>query len=173
MNEAVLHVRREEPADAMDIRRVNDDAFGQRDESRIVDAVRASGNAAVSLVAVLADGIVGHILFTPVSVEPDAPAIRVFGLGPMAVAPGRQRQGIGSALVFAGLEECRRLGCGLVVVIGHPEFYPRFGFRPGAAHGLRSAFAVPDDAFMVLELMDGALNRVKGVVRYAPEFGSD
>src|SRR5688500_3348129 len=118
-----IDVRREQPGDEAAIRRVNDDAFGQPDESRIVDAVRAAGHAVISLVAVEGTRIVGHILFTPLSMETAASAPRASGLGPMAVSPELQRQGVGSTLVEAGLEECRRLGYEVVVVIGHPEFY--------------------------------------------------
>ncbi len=125
----------------------------------------------ISLVAVEGTTIVGHILFTPVSLESPARAPRSLGLGPMAVSPELQRQGIGSRLVEAGLEACRSLGYEAVVVIGHPEFYPRFGFRPGNAFGLRSQFDVPDNVFMVTELTPGALARVGGLVRYVPQFG--
>jgi putative acetyltransferase len=167
-----IDVRPEQPGDEVAIRRVNDLAFGQSDESRIVDAVRAAGASVISLVAVRANKIVGHILFTPVSIESSAHASPALGLGPMAVSPEVQRQGIGSRLVEAGLHECRRLGYPIVVVVGHPEFYPRFGFRPGTVWGLRSEFDVPDDVFMVTELTPGALAGASAVVRYRPEFGS-
>ena len=166
-----IEVRHEHPGDEAAIRRVNDRAFGQPDESRIVDAVRTSGDTAISLVAVEGTTVVGHILFTPVSITSHGPAPRALALGPMAVSPDLQRQGIGSRLVEAGLQECGRLGYQVVVVIGHPDFYPRFGFRPGSARGLRSAFDVPDDVFMVAELTPGVLTGVDGVVRYIPEFG--
>lgn len=167
-----IQVRHEYPGDEDAIRRVNDHAFGQPDESRIVDAVRAAGRSVISLVAVEGSEIVGHILFTPVFVEPPGRAARAAGLGPMAVLPDLQRRGIGSRLVEAGLQECRRLDYQVVVVIGHPKFYPRFGFRPGSAFGLRSEFDVPDDVFMVAELMPGALAGMGGVVAYIREFGS-
>jgi putative acetyltransferase len=164
-------VRREEPGDEAAIRWVNDQAFGQADESRIVDAIRTAGGFLISLVAVEGSTTVGHILFSPVSIATQGRPLRALGLGPVAVAPDVQRQGIGSRLVESGLEECRRLGYQAVVVVGHPEFYPRFGFRPGRAFGLRSEFDVPEDVFMVLELTPGALAGVAGLVRYLPEFG--
>jgi putative acetyltransferase len=166
-----IEVRRERPGDEAAIRRVNDEAFGQPDEGRIVDAARAAGHSAVSLVAVDGPRIVGHILFTPVTIESQGRTAGAFGLGPMSVAPELQRQGIGSKLVEAGLRECTRLGCTAVVVVGHPEFYPRFGFRPGSLYGLRSQFDVPDEVFMVAELTPGVLAGMAGVVRYIPEFG--
>jgi putative acetyltransferase len=164
-------VRHEQPGDEAGIRWVNDQAFGHSDESRIVDAARAAGHAVISLVAVEATTIVGHIMFTPVSIEPYRPALRALGLGPMAVMPDRQRKGIGSRLVEAGLEASGRLGYQVVVVIGHPTYYPRFGFRPARACGLQTEFDVPDDLFMVAELAPGVLAGASGVARYGPEFG--
>jgi putative acetyltransferase len=164
-------VRQEGGGDQVAIRRVNDAAFGQTDESRIVDAVRQAGHSAISLVAEDDSGIVGHILFTPVFIEPRESRIVVLGLGPLAVLPAVQRQGIGTRLTEAGLRECARVGCQVVVVVGHPEFYPRFGFRPGSRYDLRSEFDVPDDVFMATELEVGALARCRGLVRYVAEFG--
>src|SRR5688500_8980730 len=158
-----IEVRSEQPGDEAAVRHVNDLAFGQSDESRIVDAVRAAGAAVISLVAVRSTRIVGHILFTPVSLDPPAPEAAL-GLGPMAVLPDLQRQGIGSRLVEAGLHECRRMGYPIVVVVGHPEFYPRFGFRPGSVWGLRSEFDVPDEVFMATELTPGAMAGGNAVV---------
>lgn len=175
MREATAHfvqVRRERPGDEAAIAQVNDAAFGQPDESRIVDAVRRAGHPAISLVAVDGAKIVGHILFTPVAFESPGAVLRMMALGPMAALPEIQRQGIGSKLVETGLRECERVGCQAVVVIGHPEYYPRFGFRPAREHGLRSEYAVPDEAFMVVELAAGALLGRSGLVRYVPEFGS-
>lgn len=166
-----VHVRRERPGDEAAIARVNDEAFGGPDESRLVGAVRQAGHAAISLVAEVGGRIVGHILFTAVTVGSLESGLATLGLGPMAVLPERQRQGIGSALVEAGLRECARLGCAAVVVIGHPEFYPRFGFRRASTYGLQSEYDVPDEAFMALELVAGALAGQRGLVRFPPEFG--
>lgn len=103
------------------------------------------------------------------AVDPAREAQLVMGLGPMAVAPAFQRRGIGSLLVRAGLQECASRGCDAVVVLGHPEFYPRFRFRPASAFQLRCEFDVPDEAFMALELRPGSIAR-GGLVRYRPEF---
>jgi putative acetyltransferase len=169
---ADISVREEAPGDEPAIARVNDEAFGQPDESRIVAAIRAAGRDTISLVAVAGDEIVGHILFTPLTVDPTGLLRHPMALGPMAVAPQWQRRGIGSRLVQAGLGECARAGVDVVVVIGHPEFYPRFGFRPAAAYGLRSEYDVPADVFMALQLIKGALGRHgDALVRYVPEFG--
>jgi putative acetyltransferase len=167
-----IEVRRELPGDEAGIRDVLDAAFGQTDESRIVDAIRQRGHSSISLVAIDGSRIVGHILFTPVAIESPGPPIPAFGLAPMAVLPDRQRQGVGSQLVVAGLRECADMGCQVVVVVGHPAFYPRFGFRRGSDYRLRSEFDVADDVFMVTELTSGALVGRTGLVRYLPEFSS-
>src|SRR4029077_3501901 len=99
------------------------------------------------------DAVVGHILFTSVVVESEGRRVLGMGLAPMAVLPGRQRQGIGSQLVRRGLDILRERGCPFVVVVGHPEYYPRFGLRPPSTHGPGSQWeGVPDAAFMVLVL---------------------
>ena len=166
----MIAVRPEQPGDEAAIRDLNDAAFGQPDESRIIDVLRKSGRVVLSLVAIDGAEIVGHILFTPVTI--DSASVRALGLGPMAVAPAFQRGGVGSTLVREGLRECRRRGYDAVVVVGHPRFYPRFGFRRGSEYGLRSEFDVPDDVFMVAELNTGALSGGTGLVKYAPEFSS-
>jgi putative acetyltransferase len=168
-----IHVRPEQPGDQLAIANLNDAAFGQVDESRLIDAIRQAQHSTLSLVAVEGERIVGHILFTPITVDSPGRSISALGLGPMAVLPELQRHGIGSKLVEAGLRECRRNGCQAVVVVGHPEFYPRFGFRPGASYGLRCQFAVPDEVFMVAELTTGALIGRSGLVSYLPEFGGE
>jgi len=164
-------IRPEEPRDADHIRLVNQSAFGRPDEAALVDALRGSSDA-ISLVATIGDRIVGHILFTPVQITGIAPNAHAVGLAPMAVVPDYQRQGIGSQLVRAGLDACRSAGWGAVVVIGHPNYYPRFGFVPASTKGLEYEHAVPPEAFMVLGLQADALARVKGVVRFRPEFAA-
>jgi putative acetyltransferase len=166
----MVTIRRELPADIPAIRRLNDAAFGGPTEGAIVDALRARCPGVLSLVAVEEERIVGHIFFSPVAVE-GLDGNEAMGLGPMAVAPERQRQGIGSALAVRGLEELERSGCALVVALGHPGYYPRFGFVPAARNGLRSQWdGVPDEAFMVRFLKQGVAGRVRGVVHYRREF---
>ncbi len=116
--------------------------------------------------------VAGHILFTPVQVERADPGLSAMGLAPMAVLPEFQKQGIGSALIAAGLIACRASNHDLVVVIGHPNYYPKFGFVAAAAHGLTCEYPVPVEAFMVAELRPRTLARAGGLVRYRPEFGS-
>jgi putative acetyltransferase len=165
-------IRAEQPGDEVAIADLNDATFGGTDESRLVEALRRSAHATISLVATTGNAVVGHILFTPVSVDIPGPPIAAMGLGPMAVVPECQRLGIGSRLVRAGLEACVRCGCEVVVVVGHPHFYPRFGFRPAHILGLGSEYAVADDVFMAIELVSGALVGRAGLVRYLPEFGA-
>jgi putative acetyltransferase len=168
---SLVQVRPEHPGDEPAIASVTDAAFGRPDESQIIAAIRGSGRSAISLVATDGPTVVGHILFTPIVVESPVPVEGLIGLGPMAVSPSRQRKGIGTRLVQEGLRACARGGYRAVVVVGHPDFYPRFGFRSASSHGLRCEFTVPDDVFMAVELTPGALAGVNGLVRYVPEFG--
>jgi putative acetyltransferase len=167
----MMSIRRERPEDMAAIRTVNEAAFGQSTEADIVDALRATCPDLLSLVAESAGEIVGHILFSPVTVEGGSQYRHGMGLAPMAVMPDRQRQGIGSRLVETGLEILRRKGCSFVIVLGHPEFYPRFGFVPASRHGLRCQWeGVPDEAFMVLVLDKSVMAGVTSVARYREEF---
>jgi len=161
-------IRPETAADVEGIRRVNQLAFGGDDEARIVDRVRGTTQPVISIVAE-DDGVVGHILLSPVTIGGKRDRL-LMGLGPMSVAPDRQRQGIGSDLVRAGLDECRRHGAGGIVVVGHPRFYPRFGFSTARGFGLSCEFEVPDDVFMAVELEKDALRIPGGLIRYHPAF---
>jgi putative acetyltransferase len=162
-------IRQETPADHDAIREVNRLAFGRDDEARLVDALREGGYARVSLVDEEGGLIVGHILFSDLPIVTPHGTVDALALAPMAVLPSRQRQGIGSLLVREGLRVCREAGHRVVVVLGHPEFYPRFGFSAGLAERLRSPFSGP--AFMAVELVPGAPDGVEGEVRYPPPFG--
>lgn len=167
----MLTIRREQRDDIPALRLVNDTAFGQPAESSTVDAIRRACPDAVSLVAVDSDRIVGHIFFSPVVVSDASGATQGMGLAPMAVLPESQRQGIGSMLVRAGIEVMRDRGCPFIIVLGHPEYYPRFGFVPASQHGLYCQWdGVSDEAFMVLILDETATTGVTGVARYRDEF---
>ncbi|HEX8140742.1 MAG TPA: N-acetyltransferase [Pyrinomonadaceae bacterium] len=165
----MITIRAETAEDIPAIRQVNELAFGQPDEADLVDALRATAQPHISLVAVSAGRVVGHIFFSPVTLEAED-SVLILGLAPMAVLPEYQKRGIGSQLVQEGLKECQRSGCEVVVVVGHPEYYPRFGFIPASQKGLRCEYPVPDEAFMVTELRPNALVG-RGLVRYLPEFG--
>lgn len=166
----VIVARKESPEDRAAVRRINELAFGQPEEADLVDALRGVAQPQLSLVAVSRGEVVGHIFFSPVSIESGDSVWGALGLGPMAVLPELQNRGIGSELVRRGLAECKLLGRDIVVVVGHPEFYPRFGFAPARSKGLECEYEVPDEAFMVAELTPGALQGVSGVVKYRPEF---
>jgi putative acetyltransferase len=170
--ESTILIRPERPSDASTIADINDRAFGGSDESRLVDAIRRSGHAVISLVAESNGVVVGHIFFSPVQIDVPAPPITGLGLAPMAVLPEFQRQGIGTKLVEAGLKACAGRGCGVVVVLGHTHFYPRFGFRPGRLLGLATEYADAGDAFMAIELEAGVLSGRTGLARYLPEFAA-
>lgn len=156
-------------ADDEAIRRLNDDAFEGPDESRLVDELRGADLAAIELVAVEQMAIVGHILFSALGVTLDAAPVRALSLAPMSVRPGHQRRGIGSALVRAGLARAGKDGWHAVIVLGHPHFYPRFGFSTDLARPLAAPFS--GDAFMGLELVPDALRGQGGRVVYPPPFG--
>ncbi len=163
-------IRRERANDVPVIRALNEAAFGRTEEARLVDAVRGRDEPVISLVAVEDKEIVGHALFSPVVIESDEASRTGVGLGPMAVTPGRRKRGIGGHLVRYGLEACRAAGYDVMVVLGPPTYYRRFGFGLASARGIRLEFGVPEDAFMVMELTPGALGGCTGVARYLPEF---
>jgi putative acetyltransferase len=150
---------------------VNISAFETQAEATLVDVLREQARPVVSLVAEEQGNVVGHIMFSPVILSGN-PDLKVMGLAPMAVAPERQRKGIGSALVRAGLEQCRQLGFVAVVVLGHPEYYPRFGFLPSSRFGIDSEYEVPEEVFMAMELEPEALSGQTGRVKYHHAFSN-
>jgi putative acetyltransferase len=163
-------IRPERAADAAAVRAVTVAAFGQPAEADIVDRLRQHARIYLGLVAVDGRTIVGHILFTSVTLRSGPAPHTVMALAPMSVLPARQRGGVGSALMRAGLQACRAAGHHVVVVVGHPAFYSRFGFVHGRSLGLASHPPFPDEAFMVAELSPGALAGRRGVVVYGEEF---
>ena len=166
-----MRIRPERPADIPGIRAVNLAAFETGIEADLVDILRRQAESIVSLVADDTGAIVGHILFSPVTLLTD-PELRITGLAPMAVVPARQRQGIGSALIREGLARCQQLGFCATIVLGHAEYYPRFGFTPASRLGLACEYDVPDGVFMALELHQGALKGKSGTIRYHSAFAS-
>ena len=164
-----MRIRHERRDDYPLVHAVNCAAFETRAEADLVDALRPRAHPIVSLVSQQDTTIVGHIFFSPVTLGSE-PAMTLAGLAPMAVLPAYQRRGIGSALVRKGLDACQRLGFRAVVVLGHSSFYPRFGFASASRFNLRSTYDVPDEVFMAVELVDGALRGKSGIVRYHPAF---
>jgi putative acetyltransferase len=174
-----MRLRAERPADRAAVRRVTELAFGQPDEADLVERLHEARAALVALVAELdepgqQEGVVGHVLFSPVSVlgcaAEQAAEVRIAGLAPVSVLPEHQSLGIGSALVRAGLARCGELGLAAVVVLGHARYYPRFGFHPAQELGLSCEYDVPAGVFQALELAPGSLRGVAGVVRYHSAF---
>jgi len=167
-----ITIRPETNADIAAIHQVNVAAFGRPGEADLVDTLRAQGQIVLSLVAVQDEQIVGHVLFSPVVIPNHGAQLGAAGLGPMAVVPAFQRHGVGSQLVRHGLDLLRADGHEVVAVLGHPRFYPRFGFRLAVHHNIRSQWDLPVDVFMVAELVPGALHGRSGTVMYADAFNS-
>jgi putative acetyltransferase len=167
-----MEIREEQPSDIEKIWKVNSNAFETDAEANLVNALRSSGCTYISLVAEIENNIVGHILFTPVELIGNKNKLKIMGLAPMAVLSTNQNKGIGSKLVKAGLEQCRSHGYIAVVVLGHPNYYPKFGFVPSVKYGIKSEYEVPEEVFMILELIPGSLKNHEGVIKYHEAFNS-
>lgn len=166
-----IHIRPEAPDDAAAIRELITAAFGQQDEATLVDRLRDGGGVTLSLVAAEHARVLGHVLFSPVTVSGEGGAsFSGVGLGPVAVLPELQRQGIGGRLIREGISELARAGHSFCVVLGDPAYYRRFGFERASVHGLKWEHPARDEAFRVCALRADGLQGVRGVVRYRPEF---
>ena len=165
-----LIIRPETAADAPAVYDVEAAAFSRPAEAELVQKLQQAKVELISLVALLDDKLVGHILFSPVTVKDAGEAFTAVALGPVAVSPNHQQKGIGSELCRSGLAACLQAGHELVFVLGHPTYYPRFGFMCAPPLGLHCQFDVPEDAFMVAELAPGALQNRRGTVYYHPLF---
>lgn len=170
-NERKCQIRAENARDLDGIHSVNVAAFPTADEADLVDRLRSNGTLSVSLVAENDGVIVGHVAFSPVTVETSTSTGSGVGLAPVAVSPAHQRTGIVGRLIRLGLEQCRQAGYAYVVVLGDPAYYRRFGFETAAAKGLVNEYGAHDE-FMVLELIEGSLRSVRGLVKYGAEFGA-
>jgi putative acetyltransferase len=164
-----VHVRPETEGDRAAVRRINVLAFGGPAEADLVEALHRDGAVLSSLVAEVGSVPVGHVLFSRMWVDTAAGPFDAVCLAPASVLESWQRRGVGTVLIERGLEEMRRRGERLVLVVGHPAYYPRFGFHAAQPHGLTSPFS--PEAFMALELVPGALQGVAGPVRYPAAFG--
>ena len=167
----MIEIRSETQSDYEAVRELNKLAFGQNIEGEIVDKIRSACGEILSLVAVRKGAVVGHIMFSPLTVSCNDKEIRGMGLGPMAVLPQYQNQGIGTLLVNEGIRILNEKKTPFIVVLGHAEYYPRFGFKTASNYGLVPQWeGVPDDVFMVLFLDKSFENHVRGVVNYRHEF---
>ncbi|MFC5397112.1 GNAT family N-acetyltransferase [Bosea vestrisii] len=162
-------VRAAKPADAEAIAALNRAAFGGEEEVGIIKRLRHDGLVAVELVAEQGGEIIGHILLSWLPTTMDGRSLKALALAPMAVRPGLQRQGVGGRLIMAARDRARAVGAEAVIVLGHPGYYPRFGFSAALARNLASPFS--GEAFMALELVPGALAGKRGSVSYPAAFG--
>jgi putative acetyltransferase len=167
----ILHAEKAE--DQIEVRHINTQAFDTDVEANLIDGLRKSGIPLISLVAEENGELVGHILFSPVTFEGHSCNISMAGLGPMAVAPAFHKRSIGSMLVEEGLKYCKTAGYAAVCVLGHPDYYPRFGFVPSVNYGIKSEFDVPAEVFMVKELTEGALLDCNGIAKYHDLFDQE
>ena len=165
-----MQIRTENEEDKASVRAVNVSAFDTISEADLVVALHEQAHPIISLVADEEGSIVGHIMFSPMILT-GHPELEIMGLAPMAVLPEHQRKGIGSALVRVGLDACVKIGVGAVVVLGHSEYYPRFGFLPSSRFGIGCEYEVPEEVFMVKELQQGYLRGATGIIKYHAAFG--
>ncbi len=166
-----MNIRAETEKDKTAIQEINQSAFETCAEATLVDTLREQCHPIISLIAEEDREVVGHIMFSPVTLNGSSD-LKIMGLAPMAVLPKYQRKGIGSALVQSGFDECKKLGFGAVVVLGHTKYYPKFGFISATRYGIDCEYDVPEEAFMVLELEPSYLTRAKGKVKYHSAFSN-
>jgi len=168
----MIRIREESPADAAGIQAVLENAFEKSTEADLVDRLRVNGGAALSLVAEHDGRIVGHALFTPVMLGTRPRPIEGMGLGPLAVLPEFQKRGIGGKLIREGARRLHEYGCPYIVVLGSPDYYPRFGFEPASRFHVRCEWDVPEGAFMLLPLDRYRMQACSGLVTYREEFAA-
>ena len=170
----MITIRTELPQDSADIRKLNELAFGREEEADIVDKLRADCSDLLSLVAVEDGELLGHVLFSPAVIEGNSDQLRGMALGPMAVLPERQNEGIGTALVREGINWLDSPACPFIIVLGHAEFYPRFGFQRATKKGVKCPWeGVPEESFMILILDQAQMSGFSGTAVYRPEFVLD
>ena len=165
----MIEIREEQEGEYQEIRQVIVAAFGDDTEANLVELLRDRNKASVALVAVNDNKIVGHIMFSPVTITPAPKTFHAVGLAPLSVPPKFQRQGIGSMLAHEGLKKCAVAGFEMAVVLGSHHYYPRFGFSRASLYSLGNEYGA-DEHFMAMELKNGALDKVSGIVQYSLEF---
>ena len=165
-------IRKENPSDFNFIKLLNDNAFNQTQEGELIENLRKKTEyiSELSLLAINSEVILGHILFFPVVILSGEKRYSTLCLAPMAVLPEYQKKGIGRKLILEGLKRAKILGFNSVVVLGHPEYYPKFGFRPASFWKIKEPFGVPDEAMMAIELSKGALDFGGGMIDFPEEY---
>ncbi|MCG8514774.1 MAG: N-acetyltransferase [Halanaerobiales bacterium] len=170
----MIEIREERREDYQAVRDVNNQAFNQPQEGMIIEKIRESGVEILSLVAIIDNKIVGHIFFSPVRMEEQATLKDGMGLAPMAVLPDYQQQGIGSKLIKEGIQRLKLKSVPYIIVLGHKDYYPKFGFETASKYGLKCQWdGVPDEAFMVMILDDKMKPKIHGVAKYRDEFDEE
>ncbi len=170
----MIKIREEQPKDYLTIKEINDIAFGQPQESNIINKLRQNCNTLLSLVAIDNEKIVGHIMFSQVTIELDKVTIYGMGIAPMSVIPEYQRKGIGSKLIKEGINILKNKKCLFIVVLGHPEYYPRFGFEKASSYNIKCQWdGIPEEAFMILVLEKEAVTGGSGTAKYREEFNDE
>ena len=164
----MIEIREEHHEDIAAIREVNRRAFGQEQEANLVEALRSNGAALLSLVAILNGQVVGHIMYSPITVG----GVTGAALAPMSVLPEHQRNGIGSKLIETGTQKLKAAGQPFIIVLGHADYYPRFGFVPANTHGVTCEWEVPAEVFMLLVLDQAKMQGVSGLAKYRHEFST-
>ncbi|MBC35759.1 MAG: GNAT family N-acetyltransferase [Bacteroidetes bacterium] len=167
-----IHLRSAKDTDYQSIYEINDLAFGQNSESNLIALLRQNKEfiSELSIVAEMDNELVGHILFSKISIKNEDKQFESLALAPMAVRPSFQNLGVGVKLVLYGITEAKRLGFTSLIVLGHEKYYPKFGFKSASLWKIKAPFDVPDSVFMALELKEGALKDVFGTVCYPKEF---
>lgn len=165
-----MNIRDEDQFDFKGIWDINKLAFQGEEEGKLINKLREEDVDLISLVAEDGLNLVGHILISPAIIKSEDKSIEIAALGPMAVLPTYQRKGIGSELIKEGIRRCIKAGYVAIAVLGHPEYYPKFGFLPSVKYGITCEYEVPEEVFMILELHKSFLNEITGVVKYHPAF---
>ncbi|MEQ8524226.1 N-acetyltransferase [Gracilimonas sp.] len=167
-----INIRAEQHTDYQQVYKVHQKAFGQEEEGQIVERIRKSGGFVpeLSLVAEIDGAVVGHILFSKITIETKQGDKESLSLAPMAVLPDFQKQGIGGQMIKAGIQKAVELGFDSIIVLGHADYYPNFGFEKASKWKITCSFEVPDEAFMAIELKEDALANSAGKVVYPPAF---
>ena len=167
-------LRTETPPDHAAVRRVHEGAFATAAEAKLTDLLRMSNSFVpeLSIVAEIDGELVGHVILTHATIEGRPDVTDFLVLGPIGVLPEKQKMGVGSALMNDALQRASSAGFRAVALIGHPTYYSRFGFLPGARFGLRSTYDVPEDVFMVCPLIENGLDAIRGTLLFPAEFGS-